>query len=316
MGNSGRLGKTLSGIRLVLAMFLLLINTSDLVAWQVGRSPLSAWTPESSGAQKARLAGAVWVPTERESAEPWIGVRSIVPNPQQARTVVDTVPPRNAPAVALVTYLKAFVVDDRLSALRRSPDLQSEVIRRIRLGHAVFITRVTRANTAQPSFCRVAVTRRTRGWIHASALAIPGRPGEDQRIMKLIETASDGVDRIALCRMLIDRIGKSPLVPRALLLMGQEAERAAETLSQRARRRLSDVRENDNAAVSDYYLNDASLDRYSKLHIVFGFNQAKTQYVYDGRAYREIIRRFPGREEAKLAGQRLQLMSERMARTQ
>jgi len=184
------------------------------------------------------------------------------------------------------------------------------------LGHTVFITRTIKADAAQPSFCRVAVTRRTRGWIHASALVIPGRAGEDQRLMNLIEAASDGVDRITLCRMLVDRMGKSPLVPRALLLMGQEAERAAETLSQRARRRLSDVGENNNAGLSDYYLNDASLDRYSKLHIVFGFNQALTQYVYDGRAYRDIIRRFPGLEEATLASQRLQSMSERMAREQ
>src|SRR6266404_594955 len=95
------------------------------------------------------------------------------------------------------TYLKAFVIDDRLSALRREPGLQSVVIRRLRLGHPVFIVGIRRPKAGQPTFCRVAVTRRTRGWIHESALAVQGRAGEDNRIMKLIK-GSDGVDKITL----------------------------------------------------------------------------------------------------------------------
>lgn len=212
-------------------------------------------------------------------------------------------------------YLKAFVIDDRLSALRREPGLQSQVVRRLRLGHTVFIVSASNPKAGQPRFCRVAVTRRTRGWIHPSALAVQGRAGEDQRIMRLIETAGDGLDRIGLCRILIERFSQSQLVPRALLLMGEEAERAAETLSQRARKRLAEVRrEHANARLSDYYLNDAGLDRYSKLRVVFDFNEFIAEYVYDGRAYRDIIRRFPDREEASLARQRLALVSQKMAR--
>src|SRR6266581_7224018 len=115
------------------------------------------------------------------------------------------------------TYLKAFVIDDRLSALRRGPDLQSVVIRRLRLGHAVFIVGTRRPKADQPRFCRVAVTRRTRGWIHESALAVQGRAGEDRRIMKLIEGSSDGVDKITLCRVLDLRFSQSRLVARSML---------------------------------------------------------------------------------------------------
>lgn len=210
-------------------------------------------------------------------------------------------------------YLKAFVINERLSALRREPSVQSEVIRRLRLGRTVFIVSTSKPKGGQPRFCRVAVTRRTRGWIHKSALAVQSRTGEDQRIMTLIKDSSDGIDRITLCRMLIGRFSQSPLVPRAMLLLGEEAERVAETLSQRTRRRLAEVRRAD-ASLRDYYLSDAGLDRYSRLGIVFDYDESTSEFVYDGKAYREIVRRFPEGEEAKLAWQRLELTSQKAAR--
>ena len=70
------------------------------------------------------------------------------------------------------TSLKAFIIDDRLSALRRKPGLKSQVIRRLRLGHAVYIMGTAKADPGEPRFYRIAVTRRTRGWIHESALAV------------------------------------------------------------------------------------------------------------------------------------------------
>lgn len=212
-----------------------------------------------------------------------------------------------------VAYLKAFVINERLSALRREPGVQSQVIRRLRLGHPVFIVSTSKSKAGRLRFCRVAVTRRTRGWIHESALAVQSRPGEDQRIMNLIEGSSDGVDRITLCRIIIERFGQSRLVPRAMLLLGEEAERVAETLSQRTRRRLAEVRGAD-ASLRDYYLSDAGLDRYSRLGVVFDFNESTGEFVYDGKAYREIVRRFPEGEEAKLARQRLDLTSRKTAR--
>jgi hypothetical protein len=218
-------------------------------------------------------------------------------------------------AAGAARYMKAFVVDDRLSALRRGPSVQSEVIRRLRLGHTVFIIGTGKSKAGRPGFRRVAVTRRTRGWIHESSLALQDRAGEDQRIMKLIEASTDGVDRITLCRTIIARFSRSHLVPRAMLTLGEEAERAAETLSQRTRRRLAEVRGVD-ASLRDYYLSDAGLDRYSRLGIVFDFDETNVQLIYDGRAYREIIRRFPKAEESRLARQRLELLDQKPARQQ
>ena len=82
--------------------------------------------------------------------------------------------------------------------------------------------------------------------------------------MNLFEGSNDGIDRITLCRIIIERFGRSRLVPRAMLLLGVEAERVAEILSQRTRRRLAEVRVAD-ASLRDYYLSDAGLDRYSRL---------------------------------------------------
>jgi alpha-aminoadipate carrier protein LysW len=116
-----------------------------------------------------------------------------------------------------------------------------------------------------------------------------------------------------LCRLLNEHFSRSRLVPRAMLLLGEEAERAAHTLSQRAHRRLAEVPGAD-VRLRDYYLSDAGLDRYSKLGVVFDFNEATGEFVYDGKAYRELVRRFPGGEEATLARQRLELTSRKMAR--
>jgi len=212
-------------------------------------------------------------------------------------------------------YSKAFVIDDRLSALRREPGLQAEVIRRLRLGHTVYIVATTKQKSDQPRFCRIAVTRRTRGWIHEAALAVQGRAGEDQRIMKLIENGADGIDRISLCRILIERFPQSRLLPKAFLAMGNEAERAAQTLSQRARKRVGDAgEENPNASSRDYFMSDVGLDRYSKLRVVFDFNESTSEYVYDGKAYREVVRRFPDGDEASLARERLELAKQKLAR--
>ncbi len=212
----------------------------------------------------------------------------------------------------LPRYLKAFVIDDRLSALRREPRIQSEVIRRIRLAQPVFIIGSSKGKTREPKFYRVAVTRRTRGWILASAIAALNRTGEDQRIMSLIEHSSDGVDKITLCRLIISHFRQSLFVPRAMLLLGEEAERAAKTLSQRTRRRLSEVHDAD-TNLRDYFLSDAGLDRYSRLGIAFDFNESSGEFSYDGKAYREIIRRFPNRDEAKLARQHLDLATRKTA---
>ena len=212
-------------------------------------------------------------------------------------------------------FIKAFVVDDRLSALRREPAAQSEIIHRLRLARAVYIIEHGRDEGSRAKFYRVAVTRRTRGWMLASALAVVNRAGEDERVWKLIESAADELDRITLCKLFIENFSRSRLQARALLRMGEEAERAAVTLSQRARKRLGEADpRNRNATLQDYYLNDSGLDRYNRLRVIFNFNEESASYIYDGKAYKEISRRFPGTEEARIARQRLEIAGQKSAR--
>lgn len=201
-------------------------------------------------------------------------------------------------------FTKAIVIDERLSALRQEPDLHAPVVKRLRIGRAVY---VMSAKGGTPAFYRVAVTRRTRGWIHQSAVLVPGRAGEDERLMRVIESTADGMDQLALCRLFLERFGQSRYAPRALLRFAEEADRAAASLTQHARRRLKTLDEpHAGARVEDYYLSDPGLDRYSRLRIAFRFNQAQSRYAYDGRAYRELIRRYPQSAEAEAARRRLE----------
>jgi hypothetical protein len=203
-------------------------------------------------------------------------------------------------------FIKAFVIDERLSALRKDGDLHAPVLKRLRIGRAVYVM----SKSGASGFYRVAVTRRTRGWIHQGAIALPGRTGEDERVMQVIEATTDGPDRIALCRLLLDQFSRSPLAPRTLLFIGEEAERAAASLTQHARRRLKTLDEQKNTANAEaFYLNDPGLDRYSRLGISFRFDAAQTGYAYDGRAYRDLLRRYPQSNEAEAARHRLETLT-------
>jgi hypothetical protein len=212
-------------------------------------------------------------------------------------------------------FTKAFVVDDRLSALRNDANIKSPVIHRLRIGRPVFIFASKSGGGGQSGFYRVAVSRRTRGWIHKAAIAVPGRAGEDERFMKIIQNTSDGIDQIVLCKLFLEYFNHSALAPRALLRIGEEADHAAATLTRYARKRLKELDEqNSNASLRDYYLNDSGLDRYSKLQITFDFKDSTVEYSYDGKAYREIIRRFPDSEEARVARTRLDRPEQGLAR--
>lgn len=220
----------------------------------------------------------------------------------------------NKPA-ARIRFVRAFVIDDRLSALRHEADIQSTVIQRLRLGRAVYVLQTRNGDILQNGFYRIAISRHTRGWIHRSALIFAGRAGEDERVMNLIDSRSEEIDRLTLCRLLIDHFPRSALLARALLAMGKEAERIALVISPRARKRLSKMGEkNLNAPLRDYYLSDAALDRYSRLRIRFNFNESISRYVYDGQAYRELIKKFPASDEAKTAQLRLDQVEQKIAR--
>lgn len=227
-----------------------------------------------------------------------------------ARSAVESGVTADAPR-----FIKAFVADDRLSVVRKGPDLRSQVVQRLRLRRPVFIMASSISRAGEPKFYRVAVTRRTRGWIHSAAVAVPGRAGEDRRVLQLAEKAADGLDRIALCLLLTESFRNSPLVPQALLMLAAEAERSVSALSKRVAKRVAAVDAGTaNASQRDYYLSDASLDRLSKLRVSFDFDEAAGEYIYDGAAYRAIIKRFPASDAAKIARERLELVRQRLAR--
>jgi hypothetical protein len=63
-------------------------------------------------------------------------------------------------------------------------------------------------------------------------------------------------------------------------------------------------------------MNDTGLDRYNKLGVLFDYNQSTSDYVYEGKAYRELVKRFPDTKEAKLARQHIEADKQKMAREQ
>jgi hypothetical protein len=215
------------------------------------------------------------------------------------------------PQAGRAKFIKALVIDERLSALRREADIHAPVLKRLRIGHAVYITSKSRRG----DFYHVAVSRRTRGWIQPGAIALMGRAGEDAHVMAVIEETGDGLDRIALCRMLLEQFSHSRYGPRALLLLGEEAGRAAAALTQHARRRLKTLDEQQKGAqVEAYYLNDPGLDRYSRLRVAFRFNASQNRFAYDGQAYRDILRRYPQSAEAEVARRHLEDLEAHLAK--
>lgn len=199
---------------------------------------------------------------------------------------------------------QAVVVDERLAALRDEARLTARLVQRLSRGRVVSIAGARRA-TDGVNFYRVAVTRRTRGWLVAESVASPARAGDDERLWRLIR-GSDDFDRIARARIFLDHFTRSPLRPAVLLLFGDEAEQAATKLSRDASRRL-DEREMEagGAPVDSYFLNFNELDRYNRQGITFVFDRNTKRFHYDGETWREILRRYPRSPEAAEARTRL-----------
>lgn len=216
---------------------------------------------------------------------------------------------RRAPAVG---GQQAVVVDERLAALRDAPQLTAHLVQRLGRGRAVSIIGARRGADGL-NFYRVAVTRRTRGWLPAEAVASPARAGDDEKLLRLIR-GSEEFDRIARARIFLDNFPRSPLRPAVLLLSGDEAELAAAKLSRDAARRL-DEREMaaGGASLESYFLNFNELDRYNKQGITFVFERAAKRFRYDGESWREILRRYPRSPEAAEARRRLDALAPRAA---
>src|SRR5207253_4389190 len=87
----------------------------------------------------------------------------------------------------------AVVVEERLSALRAAPNLRARLIERMSRGRLVSI-RGQKETAEGLLFYRVAISRRTYGWVQSDAVVVPWRAGDDRRLLMLIES-SDEFDR-------------------------------------------------------------------------------------------------------------------------
>ena len=183
----------------------------------------------------------------------------------------------------------AIVVDERLAALRATPQLNGRLVRRLSRGRLLAV-RSMKTSADGISFFLVNVSSRTQGWIQREAVVSPARPGDDQRLFTLIERAQ-GFDRIARARIFLDHFQRSRLRPAVLLLIGNTAEELAANLSADAARRLKQDR--GDAPEFSYFLNYTGLDRYNRQGITFVFNQSTRRFHYDGASWRELIRRYP-----------------------
>ena len=199
----------------------------------------------------------------------------------------------------------AVVIDERLAALRAAPDPGSRLLSRLGRERVVSIRGSSRSRDGL-LFYRVAVTRRSSGWLQSDAVAASWRAGDDQRLFDLIDD-SDEFERIARAKIFLDVFPHSPLRPKVLLLYGDAAEEAAKKLSRDAARRFEKTELPSNAAPEfSYFLNFNGLDRYNRQGVTFTFDREKKQFHYDGAAWREIIHRFPNSAEAAEARKRLE----------
>src|SRR5690349_911481 len=163
----------------------------------------------------------------------------------------------------------AVVVDERLAALRATPQFNGKLVRRLSRGRLVAI-RSAKTSADGITFLLVNVSSRTHGWIQRDAVASPSHSGDDRRLLTLIQR-SDGFDRLARARIFLDNFPRSPLRPEVLLLLGDTAESLAAKLSQDAARRFKD--DLADAPEFSYYLNYTALDRYNRQGVGFVFDK-------------------------------------------
>jgi hypothetical protein len=204
----------------------------------------------------------------------------------------------------------AVVIDERLAALRATPQLNGRLVRRLSRGRLVAI-RSAMTTAEGVTFFLVNVSTRTHGWIQREAVASAYRNGDDQRLVQLIEV-SEGFDQISRARIFLDYFARSPLRPKVLLLLGDTAEKTADKLSQAAARKL-----NHNTGVAPeftYYMNYTGLDRYNRQRVGFVFNPTTKRFHYDGAAWRELIRRYPKSPQAAEAQRRVDALYAQLRR--
>lgn len=207
---------------------------------------------------------------------------------------IDALGQRKAPSGGRI----AVIVDERLAALRSTPQLNGKLVRRLGRGRLVAI-RSVKTGADGVTFLFVNVTSRTRGWIQRESVV---SVGDDERLLRLIQN-SRGFDRISRSRIFLDHFRRSALRPQVLLLLGDSAEELASQLTTSITRKLADTP--FEAPEFAYYLNHSSLDRYNRQGVRFIFNPATKRLHYDGSAWRTLLRHHAKSPEATPARNRL-----------
>ncbi|HYO91871.1 MAG TPA: SH3 domain-containing protein [Pyrinomonadaceae bacterium] len=203
---------------------------------------------------------------------------------------------------------RAVVVDERLAALRESPELSSRLLQRMSRGRKVSIIGSRRVSD-ELTFYRVMLTKRTGGWVQSEAVISTARKDDDERLLRLIRGSED-FDRLSRAHIFLDLFPKSPLRPTVLMLYAEAAEEAAGRLTRDAARRLN-AHEMKAGGAPDYsyFLNYSGLDRYNRQGVSFVFDRAAKRFYYNGAAWREIVRRYPQSPEAEAARKRLEALA-------
>jgi hypothetical protein len=178
-----------------------------------------------------------------------------------------------APVPADAAWRRHYVADGRLSALRLAPDLASPILRRLRVARVVYEVGRSRDGEGR-AWLRVAVTRRTRGWILAEALSRPG--SGEERVRDLLDRLS-GFDRMEVARLAADRFPR--LREAANSALAEEAALAAEPLSDRANRRLGPLPGIPPDRVRALMLSDPGLDRFNRLGVFFDVDVESRTFV-------------------------------------
>jgi hypothetical protein len=222
----------------------------------------------------------------------------------QPRRNASLPPPTAGQRAVTVTGQRAVVVDERLAALREAPELSARLLQRMSRGRKVSITGSRRAPD-DLMFYRVALTKKTFGWVQSDAVITPARKEDEERLMRLIRGSED-FDRLSRARIFLELFPKSLLRPIVLMLYAEAAEEAAGRLSRDASRRL-DAHEMQAGGAPDYsyFLNYNGLDRYNRQGVAFLFDRSDKKFHYDGAAWREIVRRYPQSAEAEAARKHL-----------
>ncbi len=197
----------------------------------------------------------------------------------------------------------AVVIDERLSILRFEPSLSSIILQRISHGREIKIIGAKQSDGV--TFYRVIVPPDTRAWIQSEAVVSTVRKGDDERLFNLIK-ASDDMEKIERERIFLEVFNNSPLRPAVLLMFGNEAATIAERLSRDVIRRLDKKEmEASGAPAHSFYMNFKEMDKYRRQGMTFTFDMNQKKYLYDGEAWREIVKRYPQSAEATEAKKHL-----------